>query len=1047
MYDWKIYKLYIMNNWTKLFVKSLIGLSIVVSAIVSCADDDALWDKIYDLEARLDSLESNLNNQVAALNALMTDGSTISSCSLNTDGSYVIELSNGTKFTAMPDSTAFSSLVTYKIVNGVKCWATYGADGELKVLTDDSGKAIPVGTAIEVKIVDGVYYLVVNGNEYVTGYDAEEVVQVFSSCTPLKDESGNVYAVKFTLGEGWEVTVAVDGYKGVLFRLSDIHNTTVSEYFIDYGQKQTFLMDAEGVVDYVMQIPDGWRVTERVEEVTGHIYVDVTAPTKETVEMGAAVASGPLKVVSVVEGGKASVTKLVLSTDPFKTYNVSSAKVVIEPYNGIQKFYFGLSLISEFNEETIIQNIETILSSSSDLPSGYFVSEHAIDAKYEDLYPELNTDGSYCFWIIPALCSDGEQVGYYIKEDMLRYVSITPILIDLKCSDVTLLDAKLKLTVKGTESVYAGVTYNEEGALGEILYQVNNGAIEPITDASVLTYEGLASEFPSEEDGLTLEPNTSYIVWVIPVEIGKTMYSLTDFISAEFKTLAVTEGGSLNVTVSEASIDCSSITQSLSAEDAAIIYYAYLDDSVGSRFSGSTISNATKYNYITTSDTFTEVRGDSGEASLKELMPETTMWLYAVAIGHDGKYGQVNCVSVKTEAVEFNTLSLSLEMLERGTNAVTFNVSVTGGTAEDYIYWVGRSSDEFWKTTCGQNRMKAEKYLAANPESDLVKNIMKQYGNVADDGTISLTGLSGDKEYVLLVLAKDSEGKYSKCAYNKFSTAKINLGEGYVAEGTDKWNETKQWIEDNIVWNQDSFHSAATGMGFASYSFSIKIPTDLTAFISCFVTSATEKTDIIMELESFCSESRAVPVVTHDENGDDVMLPTWVDDNGRTIQGTLFNRNLMYCHGCTDRGRVTYLASVGHTESTCTTWATGTCTNYSEIMATINSYLSLDHWREFIIDFGNYAHGGDPSSEYSRVLQDEENIERVAQAYYDLYYKYYKDAKPILYVNEGEPLTIFNPEASGVKDGIVIDKVTVLLKDTNGNYYDPMYIQVPNYFE
>ena len=39
-------------------------------------------------------------------------------------------------------------------------------------------------------------------------------------------------------------------------------------------------------------------------------------------------------------------------------------------------------------------------------------------------------------------------------------------------------------------------------------------------------------------------------------------------------------------------------------------------------------------------------------------------------------------------------------------------------------------------------------------------------------------------------------------------------------------------------------------------------------------------------------------------------------------------------------------------------------------------------------------------------------------------------------------------EASGPDDnGVVIDDVIVVLKDLNGNYYEPMIFQVPNYFK
>ena len=260
-----------MKNWMKIFVRSLLCLSLAIPAFTSCYDDSALWDKVNDMEARLNELEVEMTSQVEAMQALLSNGATLTSCKKNSDGSYTVTLSDGTKFKVLPEGTDFSSLVSVMVVNGKKCWATYDPSGNAVALTDASGKAIPVSVEVSVKIKDGVYCLVINGKEYETGYDAEDVVQVFSSCTPLTDASGNVYAVKFTFGEGMEVTVALDGYKGVIFKLSSINNTVITEYYVDYGQTQSFLMDMQGVVDYVMQVPDGWRVKEVDEELTGEI--------------------------------------------------------------------------------------------------------------------------------------------------------------------------------------------------------------------------------------------------------------------------------------------------------------------------------------------------------------------------------------------------------------------------------------------------------------------------------------------------------------------------------------------------------------------------------------------------------------------------------------------------------------------------------------------------------------------------------------------------------------------------------------------------------
>ena len=148
----------------------------------SCFDDSELWEKIDQIEARLDSLEAGLNGQIQAFSDFLAGGDiTISDYLKNTDGSYAITLSNGTKFTVLPDSTDFSALVSYVELEGVKYWATYNAEGNLVPLLGAGGAKIPVYNATPVvEEREGVYYLIVGSNEYVTGYTTEDIVSIFT---------------------------------------------------------------------------------------------------------------------------------------------------------------------------------------------------------------------------------------------------------------------------------------------------------------------------------------------------------------------------------------------------------------------------------------------------------------------------------------------------------------------------------------------------------------------------------------------------------------------------------------------------------------------------------------------------------------------------------------------------------------------------------------------------------------------------------------------------------------------------------------------------
>ena len=70
-----------------------------------------------------------------------------------------------------------------------------------------------------------------------------------------------------------------------------------------------------------------------------------------------------------------------------------------------------------------------------------------------------------------------------------------------------------------------------------------------------------------------------------------------------------------------------------------------------------------------------------------------------------------------------------------------------------------------------------------------------------------------------------------------------------------------------------------------------------------------------------------------------------------------------------------------------------------------------------------------------------------AQALLEAYLPFYESAEPVLLVNDGSPLTIRTPYATGVNDkGVIPDRVVVMLKDKDNNYFEPMMFEVPDYF-
>lgn len=1024
-----------MKNVFRQTVKALLSVMVVPFMLVSCYDDSALWKQMEALENSINELKAQLEGQAEAMTALLSNGSTIKSCVLQSDGSYLLTLSNDVKFKVLAPGTNASALMSYKVIDGEKYWAIYSPSGELTALTDKDGKNIPVSTSVDVDVKDGRYYIIINGQEYETGFDTEDIVQVFNSCTPLTDASGNVYAMTFNFGEGKQVTVSVDGYKGVIFKLENIGAASkiVTEYYVPYGSTQAFLIDVEDVVDYVMQIPYGWKVVERTDKHSGNVYLDVTAPSKEVVAAGAAFERGDLKVVAVVEGGDAVITKLVLSAEPFKKVEFSSTRLIAEPYEGVQKFVYGVISGGSYVESEVLATAQTLVSTSTDAPAGYAVGDAAVDLPLDQIVGhELDPEDTYYLFVVPAIYQEGEEAGFYIDQAAFQSYRVGAVVVKMSDPVASLFDAEISVEVKGTLKMWAGTALKSETLFEDIIYGIVNEITEPYTEG--LTYQGLASAYPMEDAnaGLVFEPATTYVTWCVPFDVTKTTYTASDIVYKEFTTSSLVHGGSLEVTAGDPVVTTSSISVPLSSEGATAIYYAFLTDDEGKRLAAAEGLNDQKFTLMQKSATFTQVRGAEVLAELKGIEPESKMWLYSVAVDANGNLGAVKCVSATGATVQFNSISLKLDYLDLRSEWIKFKVTATGGTPVNYIYWVGTEQDPFW-VKCGKSRVNAQKYMAVYPDDEAIHSVMRAHGDFSADGEITIKGLRAEEKYHMVVLAVDADGKYSKAGYKNATTLAANLGDVAV-EGSEKWIAAKNTIQ--IDWVQEAFQPAASQAMMARYAFNISCPQDYTAFVLCASDTyfeeagITKKTQQMIEIQNYCSR-RYDDGYTPFDNGDYATEPDYYKD-GELRGGQMMNVVNFYVHGLPTMGFATYFAPDSHGEGNCIYWENGQDVNYQRALNLIEEYKTLAKYEARAAAFGLK---GKEASDW-------------AQALLQAYLPYYESAEPIIYFNNGQPLYMMNPYAMGINDkGELHDRVVVMLKDRQGNYFEPMYFEVPNYFE
>lgn len=1022
-----------MKNVFRQTLRALLSAIVLPFMLVSCYDDSALWQSMQELESKINELKAQLDGQAEAMTALLSDGSTIKTCVKQSDGSYMLTLSNDVKFKVLAPGTNASALMSYKVIEGEKYWAIYSPSGELTPLTDKNGY-IPISTNVEVDIKDGKYYIIINGQEYETGFDTEDLVQVFNSCTPLTDASGNVYAMTFDFGEGKQVTVSVDGYKGVVFKLENVGAVSkiVNEYYVPYSSTQPFLIDVEGVVDYVMQIPYGWKVVERTDKQSGNVYLDITAPSKELVASGAAFDRGDLKVVAVVEGGDAVITKLVLSAEPFKRVEFSSTRLVAEPYEGVQKFVYGVIPGALYNEAEVLATAQSMVSTSMDAPTGYALGDADVDLPLSQIYGgELDPEGSYQLFVVSSMYQEGEEAGYYIDQTSLQSYRVGAVVVKMSDPVASLFDAEISVEVKGSLKMWAGTAVKSETLFDDIIYGIANEITEPYTEG--LTYQGLASGYPVEgtNDGVEFEPGVTYVTWCVPFDVTKTSYTVSDIVYKEFTTSSLVTGGTLQITAGEPVVTTSSISVPLSSEGAEAIYYAFLTNDEGKRLGEAEGLNDQKFALMQKSETFTLVRSTEVVAELDGIEPEAKMWLYSVAVDANGNLGVVKCQSATGATVQFNSISLTLDYLDLRSEWIKFKVVAEGGTPVSYIYWIGTERDPFW-IKCGKSKFNAQKYMAVYPDDEAIRSVMRAYGEFSADGEITVKGLRAEEKYHMVVLAVDADGKYSKAGYKNATTLAADLGDVAV-EGSERWLAAKNTIQ--IDWVQEAFQPAASQAMMARYAFNISCPQDYTAFILCASDTyfeeagVTKKTQQMIEIQNYCSR-RYDDGYTPYNNGEYASEPDYYKD-GELRGGQMMNVVNFYVHGLPTMGFATYFAPDSHGEGNCIYWEDGQDVNYQRALGLIEEYKTISKYEARAAAFG---------------LKGQEAADW-AQALLQAYLPYYEAAEPLIYVNHGEPLYMMNPYAMGINDkGELHDRVIVMLKDRQGNYFEPMYFEVPNYF-
>lgn len=802
-----------MKNFT--LMRSLLCLLLAIPMAVSCYDDSDIQKKIEILVDKVYSLEQRINSEFTAFHNMLDGKIMISDISVNaTTNVTTLTLSSGETLQLLP-KTDLKSMVTYINVGGVDYWAYVDASGNKELFKDKAGQPVPVMTDIpEVVVEDGDYYIIVGGMKYPLGGNS-----VFSDYEVINDEiTGEVLAVTFTFGEDMTFTVTVDGACCFHFlQPGGFGNATiVDNYYVACGLTASVQVDMKGVEDYVLQTPEGWRVKERKDVYTGDKYFDITAPSLTKVQSQDAEAEGYIKVVAVLQGGKATTARLYVTTSPFKKFGPEYGKVNIERYNGLERYFYGVCPASEYDEATIMTTVEGLLE-AYEYPEGYAESSaNLVDKPVAEILAADPAYGEeYVLWALPLqYYSDDETTYYYLLENTLVYEQFSLSSVTFEVSDVSFNDAVLTMNMKGLTSYYSELVPAEEFMLEDVLYNLHRGLYEPKT---VLEHKGSIFEFTE----VTAASNTAYVAWFACDRADKE-YSSDDVIVREFSTLGLLPGGSIDVKAGAAVPAALDIEVALTATGAQAVYYAFLTTSEAKKYA--TDQALAEHIYVNGCS----VQGASATAKLSDfpnIKPKlnTKYVLVALALDKDGKYKNVINQEYSTTNIPFNEMQVKIEVVKNVPGDV--QLSITAEEATEFLYWFGKTTENTWTSNnyLGADASRAEVYMFLNSTGTIMKTSMEKYP--LENGMICSTELELGAQYGIVVMAKDSDGTWSHATLHKFTALPLNIGK-VVLQSDPKWEAARPVV----TYEQESFEPGSNYM-FGRYAYTVTVPEGYSAYV------------------------------------------------------------------------------------------------------------------------------------------------------------------------------------------------------------------------
>lgn len=654
--------------------------------------------------------------------------------------------------------------------------------------------------------VDGLYTLtfqVTSDNELQYSFDGTTwkntgvVIPSECTCEPAEPaepaEPCDCVAVSL-VDNGDSVTITVGDQSFTIEKPEIVKFEILSgKQFFDYGQTKEVVLSAKGIKSvFIAKTPNGWSV-----EADGTDALVVTAPAESDYS---AAQKGAVEVWAASEEGAIMVGTLgvVVSDETCViTYAADSVTFLIanDPdYGNPYTVFYGVSTADEF-EADAAEVVAAILNQSEamyELNSNWNY-EAEIKVPVEELIgSEPVTGSTYIFWAVtPTMVREGYSWVYEISVADFVKCFYTPTEVKFEYL-ASWKDVELAVEVLGADEYFAGwVAYDEyfDPEYFDIQEYLNSagGWFGP---AGMYCYynekwEGTLSNFCSPDYSNSITPNTSYFVFILPIDPLKPIedYTNDDVFTQVVKTDALQPGGSATATLdltAENAVKPTELRPVVKTTGAAFTYYEWFDAEKLALYSDDELL----IDYILNESWYASMRDEAEfQAPYTSGEPETEYTLVLLLVDNNGKYSLQKEV-IKTAALPL-TDEVSVTFDEENCVVESYKATlkvVLDGEFEQVIFWKTEPTTYYQPTA-----------------SDFETNVCSvasdyryKYVNVSDlvDGTYTYD-VEPETDYTVFVIGRTADGKYSYADSYSFKPV-LELGtiktEGFTVTPTVTYN-------------------------------------------------------------------------------------------------------------------------------------------------------------------------------------------------------------------------------------------------------------------